>query len=71
MKKQINKYRLGYSIYRRNVPQNEIVYGEKDGRLQYCKINDEEEEVKIEGLLILIESLNYSYYNYLLRILYN
>lgn len=50
MSKQIyHKYRLGYALYRR-VPPNEVVYGERDGKVQYYKI-DEEAEARVEGLL--------------------
>lgn len=48
MSKQIQKYRLGYAIYRRNIPVKDAVYGEKDGRVQYCK--EEEDEVRVEGI---------------------
>jgi hypothetical protein len=47
--KRVHKYRVGYSIYRRNVPLNDVVYGEKDGRVEYVQIEDEES--RIEGLL--------------------
>lgn len=47
MKKQIHKYRVGYAIYRRNVPLNNVVYGEKDGKVQYLA---EEDETRVEGL---------------------
>jgi hypothetical protein len=47
MKKSVQKYRVGYAIYRRNVPLNNVVYGEKDGRVQYVA---EEDETRTEGL---------------------
>ncbi|KAI6184210.1 Activating signal cointegrator 1 complex subunit 1 [Aphelenchoides bicaudatus] len=41
MSKQIEKYRIGYAIYRRNVALNKVVYGEKDGRVQHMVEEDE------------------------------